>query len=155
MLIGPPFPFIGGALQSEIDFRLSRSVRPRYVVGRWTRLSFAANISQVSALLRGLQGLYIPRVREREKTGQVARGRPGGRGARQAAQQAPSEPEGLRLPHRGEGDLKAGFRGAVYLLGWGTYRRDRARRDLGHARRARRARRADPRGHRDARRHLR
>ena len=31
-----------------------------------------------TALLRGLQGLYIPRVREREKAGPVAGGRPGG-----------------------------------------------------------------------------
>src|ERR671912_3049741 len=126
MLIGPPFPFIGGALQSEIDFRLSRSVRPKYVVGRWTRLSFAANISQGSALLRGLQGLYIPRVREREKAGPVARGRPGGRDAREAAQQAPPEPEGLRLPHGGKGDPQAGFRGAVSLLGGGAHRGHRA-----------------------------
>ena len=85
----------------------------------------------------------------------MARRRPGGRDAREVAQPAPPATEGLRLPHGGEGDPQAGVRRAVSLLGRGARRRHRARRHLRHPRRARRARGPDPRGHRDARRHLR
>src|SRR5215204_834758 len=99
------------------------------------------------------QRLYLYRGRGRDKG--IQGPRQGGWGAAATARPAADTSEGLRLPHRGEGIVVAGVRGALSLFGWRASGRHRARRHLGHPRRAPRARGSHPCGHRDARRHLR